>query len=420
MLFIYICFMKVPFSPPRIDESIIAEVSEALRSGWITTGPRTKSFEEKITAYCGNKKTLCLNSATAGLELMLRWFGLKAGDEVIVPAYTYCATANVVVHCGAKVVFVDVNKDDFNINIEAVRNAITPKTKAIIPVDFSGWPCDYDALNALINEETIKSQFTPNTEEQKKLGRILLMADAAHSFGARYKGKTTGSLCDVSVFSFHAVKNLTTAEGGAIALNFEEFDNEEIYKTLNRMSLHGQSKDALAKFSGKGNWEYDVLEAGFKCNMTDIHAAIGLIELSRYAEETLPFRKNVYEFYSACLSEHDWAILPVYENEERETSYHVYALRIANCSLEQRNAIIQKIFDKDVSVNVHFKPVPMMTAYTQLGYDIKNYPQAYENFACEISLPVFFGMTDEQLNLVMDAVIESVEDVLGIVHEEIV
>lgn len=412
--------MKVPFSPPRIDESIIAEVSEALRSGWITTGPRTKLFEEKITAYCGNKKTICLNSATAGLELILRWFGVKEGDEVIVPAYTYCATANVVVHCGATVVFVDVNKDDFNISLDAIKKAITNKTKVIIPVDFSGWPCDYDAINDLVNSADIKAIFNPNSEAQKQLGRILIMADAAHSFGATYKGKPTGSLCDVSVFSFHAVKNLTTAEGGAIALNLEGFDQDEIYKTLNRMSLHGQSKDALAKFSGKGSWEYDVLEAGFKCNMTDIHAAIGLIEIGRYDSETLPSRKNIYAFYSACLSEHEWAILPVYESENIESSYHVYALRIANCSLEQRNAIIQKIFNKEVSVNVHFKPVPMMTAYTNLGYNITDYPQAYENFTCEISLPVYYGMTDEQLNLVMDAVIESVEDVLGIVHEEII
>lgn len=417
---IYICTMKVPFSPPRIDDIIINEVSEALRSGWITTGPRTKLFEEKITEYCGNKKTLCLNSATAGLELMLRWFGVKQGDEVIVPAYTYCATANVVEHCGASVVFVDVNQSDFNINIDAVRKAITSKTKAIIPVDFAGWACDYDALNSLINEVDIKNLFNPENEHQTQLGRILLMADAAHSFGAFYKGKSTGSLCDVSVFSFHAVKNLTTAEGGAVALNFENFDNEEIYKTLNRMSLHGQSKDALAKFSGKGNWEYDVLEAGFKCNMTDIHAAIGLIEIGRYKEETLPARQNIFEFYAACLSEHEWAELPIYEVDNSISSFHVFPLRIKNCSLEQRNRIIQKIFDKDVSVNVHFKPVPMMTAYTKLGYDIANYPQAYENFACEISLPVYFGMSDEQMNWVMDAVIESVEEEFGIVHEETV
>lgn len=412
--------MKVAFSPPRIDDKIVQEVSEALRSGWITTGPRTKLLEEKITQYCGNKKSLCLNSATAGLELMLRWFGVKEGDEVIVPAYTYCASANVVVHCGAKVVFVDVSADDFNIDIEKIKAALTERTKVIIPVDFAGWPCDYDALNALVRQDSVRALFKPQNEVQKQLGRIMILADAAHSFGASYKGKTSGALCDVSVFSFHAVKNLTTAEGGAVALNFEELDNDAIYQTLNRMSLHGQSKDALAKFNAKGNWEYDVLEAGYKCNMTDIHAAIGLVEIERYKNETLPYRKRIFDFYAACLSEHEWAIIPPFENDSAESSYHVFALRIKQVTIEQRNAILQKIFDKNVSVNVHFKPVPMMTAYKNAGYDIKDYPQAYQNFACEISLPVFFGMTHEEMNYVMDVLIESVEDVLGIVHEEIV
>lgn len=412
--------MKVPFSPPRMDDAIIEEVTAALRSGWITTGPRTKLLEEKVTAYCGNKKTICLNSATAGLELMLRWFGIKEGDEVIVPAYTYCATANVVVHCGATVVFVDVNAQDFNISVTAVEKAITEHTKAIIPVDFAGFPCDYDELNTLVNRADIKALFRPGSPEQEKLGRIMILSDAAHSFGAIYKGRYTGSLCDAAAFSFHAVKNLTTAEGGAVALNFDTFDNSDIYTTLNRLSLHGQSKDAMAKFGQKGNWEYDVLEAGFKCNMTDIHAAFGLVEIARYKEDTLEKRRNIFDFYAACLSEHEWAELPEYDTTDKISSYHVFPLRIRNISLEQRNRIIQKIFDRDISVNVHFKPVPMMTVYKNMGYDAAAYPQALDNYSREISLPVFYDISDEQLNLVADAVIESVEEELGIVHEETV
>lgn len=409
--------MKVAFSPPRIDEKTIQEVSAALQSGWITTGPRTKLLEEKITAYCGNKKTLCLNSATAGMELILRWFGVGPGDEVIVPAYTYCATANIVEHCGAKVVFVDVNAADFNMSVEKVREAISDKTKAIIPVDFAGFPCDYDALNALITEPTIRTLFSAQTENQQKLGRILLMSDAAHSFGAWYKGQHTGTLCDVSVFSFHAVKNLTTAEGGAVALHFAEpFDNQAIYTALNRMSLHGQSKDAMAKFSGKASWEYDVLEAGFKCNMTDILASIGLVEIARYDEENLLERKQIFDIYSAAFSEYDRFTIPVYETNEKTSSYHVYPLRLKQVSLEERNQIIEKIFEKEVSVNVHFKPVPMMSFYKNQGYDVANYPIAYANFACEISLPVYVGLSHESINIVIDAVLESCTEVLGELH----
>ena len=406
--------MKVAFSPPRIDDLTVEAVSSALRSGWITTGPRTKLLEEKVTAYCGNKKTICFNSATAGMELILRWFGIGPGDEVIVPAYTYCATANIVVHCGATVVFVDVNESDFNISVEKIRAAITNKTKAIIPVDFAGFPCDYEEINALVNAPAIKSQFKPSHENQAKLGRILVMSDAAHSFGAYYKGKHTGVLCDVSVFSFHAVKNLTTAEGGAVALNFEApFDNAAIYTDLNRMSLHGQSKDAMAKFSGKASWEYDVLEAGFKCNMTDIHAAIGLVEIERYDAENLAERKNIFDIYTAAFSEYRRFKTPIYETEEKTSSYHVYPLRLNGITEQQRNQIIEKIFEKEVSVNVHFKPVPMMTAYKKLGYDVADYPTALANFQSEISLPVYFGLDNEKINLVLDAVLDSVTEVLG-------
>lgn len=406
--------MKVAFSPPRIDDKIVEAVSLALRSGWITTGPRTKLLEEKVTAYCGNKRTICLNSATAGMELILRWFGIGEGDEVIVPAYTYCATANVVVHCGATVIFVDVNETDFNISVDNIRKAITNKTKAIIPVDFAGLPCDYDEINTLVNEPSVKALFSAHTEQQKQLGRILVMADAAHSFGAYYKDRHTGTLCDVSVFSFHAVKNLTTAEGGAVALNFEApIDNDTIYTDLNRLSLHGQSKDAMAKFSGKASWEYDVMEAGYKCNMTDVHAAIGLTEIVRYDDENLAERKHIFDVYSASFSEYGIFRVPVYETDEKTSSYHVYPLRLNGITAEQRNQIIDKIFEKEISVNVHFKPVPMMTAYKKLGYDIANYPVALQNFSTEISLPVYHGLDIEKVNWVIDAVLESVEEVLG-------
>ncbi|MBA3900539.1 MAG: DegT/DnrJ/EryC1/StrS family aminotransferase [Bacteroidetes bacterium] len=403
----------IPFSPPRIDQKIIDEVTAALKSGWITTGPRTKEFERRLTAYNGNKNTIALNSATAGLELMLRLFGVGEGDEVILPAYTYCATANVVVHTGAKPVFVDVNKDDFNISVDAIRSAITERTKVIMPVDFAGFPCDYDAINALLKESAIVAKFKAKGEKQQMLGRILVLSDAAHSLGGKYKGKMVGSLTDVTVFSFHAVKNLTTAEGGAIALNLPEpFDNEAIYKSLNITSLHGQNKDALAK-TQKGNWKYDVIEAGYKCNMTDLSAAIGLIELERYEKDTLVKRKEIFDAYAKELSKHDWAQLPVYETADIASSYHLYPLRIKGATEAQRDEIIQAIFDKDVSVNVHFIPVPQLSFYANMGYDINNFPVALDNFKREISLPVFYDLSEENVKTVLKAVIDSVETVFS-------
>lgn len=401
----------IPFSPPRIDKEITDAVVAALNSGWITTGPKTKEFERQITVYCGHKNTLCLNSATAGLELILRWFGVKEGDEVILPAYTYCATANVVIHCGATPVLVDV-EDDFNISLDAVERAITDKTKVIMPVDFAGYPCDYDKLNNLVNQPEIKNKFKANTIEQEKLGRILILSDAAHSFGAEYKGKKTGVLTDVTVFSFHAVKNLTTAEGGAIALNLPEpFDNKAIYDYLCVFSLHGQNKDALAKMQ-KGNWKYDVIEAGYKCNMTDIAAAIGLIELNRYEKDTLVKRMKIFETYDIAFKNKSWAILPEYFNQEKKSSFHLYPLRIKGISEEQRDLIIQKIFDQDVSVNVHFIPIPLLSYYRNKGYKIENYPMAYKNFSTEITLPVFYNLTVEQQKQVIAAVENAVESVL--------
>ena len=405
--------MMIPFSPPRIDQKVIDEVVDTLKSGWITTGPKTKEFERRLTAYCGNKATLAVNSNTVGLEVVLRWFGVQEGDEVIVPVYTYCATANVIVHCGAKPVMVDVNADDFDVCLEKVREAITDKTKVIMPVDLGGMPCAYDELFELVETEEVKTLFQAKTEEQRKLGRILILSDSAHSIGAEYKGRKAGSLADVSVFSFHAVKNLTTAEGGAIMLNLPEpFDNEEVYRYLCTYTLHGQNKDALAK-TKKGAWRYDVLVSGFKGNMTDIMASIGLVELSRYEDDTLHYRKCIYDQYTDAFSRYGWAELPIYETEDRKSSYHVYCLRVKGITEQQRDEIIQRIFDKDVSVNVHFQPLPLLSAFKNKGYKIEDYPVAYDNYCREISLPVWYGLNEEMVKTVIDAVICSVEEVLA-------
>jgi len=401
----------IPFSPPKIYQEIIDEVVDTLKSGWITTGPKTKLFEKELTKYNGNKNTLCLSSATAGLEIMLRWFGVQEGDEVIVPVYTYCASANVIVHCGAKPIFVDVG-DDFNVTIENIKAAITSKTKVIIPVDFAGFPCDYDEINALVNDKTIRAQFVANNPVQEKLNRILVLSDAAHSLGALYNNKNTGSLTDASVFSFHAVKNLTTSEGGAIALNLPEpFNNEEVYQYLCTKTLHGQNKDALAK-TKVGAWRYDVIEAGYKANMTDIQASMGLVELKNY-KETLVRRKQIFDAYTLGLSNCKWVQLPIYKTENKTTSYHLYPLRIKGVTEEQRDLIIQKVFEKEVSVNVHFQPLPLLSFYKNMGYDIKDYPVAYNNYSREISLPVYFNLSDNDVQTVISVVVESVNEVLN-------
>jgi dTDP-4-amino-4,6-dideoxygalactose transaminase len=341
---------------------------------------------------------------------MLRWFGVGAGDEVILPAYTYSATANVIIHCGAKPVFVDVNKDDFNIAISQVQKAITANTKVIMPVDFGGMPCDYAALNDLVVAS--KSVFQPANNIHELLGRILILSDSAHSFGAEYKGKKAGALTDVSVFSFHAVKNLTTAEGGAVALNLPApFNNEDIYKKLCITTLHGQNKDALAK-TQKGNWKYDIVEAGYKCNMTDLTAAIGLIELERYEHDTLLKRKHIVDTYQQLFGDDQRFELPVFETADKKSSYHLYPLRIKNITEQQRDAIMQEIFNADVSVNVHFIPVPATSFYKNLGYNLSDYPSTQDNFIREISLPVFYDLTDEQIQTVVNAVKSAVDKVV--------
>jgi len=401
----------IPFSPPRIDQKIIDEVVDTLKSGWITTGPKTKLFEQKLCEYTNAKKVLCVSSGSAGLELALRWFGVQEGDEVIVPAYTYAASANVIIHCGAKAVFVDAGKD-LNVLVEDIKRKITSKTKVIIPVDIAGFPCDYDEINDLVKQQDVRAKFVSRTKEQEKLGRILILSDAAHSLGAIYKGRKTGSLTDITVFSFHAVKNLTTAEGGALCFNLPDFFNHgDLYKCLNTKSLHGQTKDALSKMQ-IGNWQYDIVEAGYKFNMTDIQAAMGLVELERYDRDMLVKRKSIFDFYNIHFSSTDWAIIPEYETEKKTSSYHVFTLRIKGINEEIRNQIMQQIFQNGVSVNVHFIPLPKMTYYKSLGYKMHDYPQAFSNYEQLISLPVFYDLTEEQQQKVVDVVKNAVELIL--------
>jgi dTDP-4-amino-4,6-dideoxygalactose transaminase len=401
----------IPFSPPRIDQKIIDEVTDALKSGWITTGPKTKLFEKELTSYCGNKSTVAVNSWTMGLQVLLHWWGIGEGDEIILPAYTYCASANVIVHSGATAVMVDINESDFNISLSAIRKAITPRTKAIISVDIGGFPCDFDEIMSLINEPEILKMFQPKCENQTTLNRILSIADSAHSFGALYKGKRSGSFTDVSSFSFHAVKNLTTAEGGALCFNMPEpFDNDAIYAEFCTLILHGQNKDALAK-TQKGNWRYDVLEPGFKCNMTDLQAAIGLVELGRY-QENLDRRKSIFEQYDTAFKSETWALLPLHTTNDKTTSFHLYQLRIDGVAEPQRDQIMQLIFDQDVSVNVHFIPLPLLTAYKKRGYDINDYPETWNKYHNEITLPVYYDLTDEQVKIVINAVKTAVAEVL--------
>ena len=398
--------MKIPFSPPYIDEAVINEVVDSLSSGWITAGPKVKDLEEEIKNFAGAKSVLCVNSWTSGAIMMLRWLGVKDGDEVIVPAYTYSATALAVLHAGAKPVMVD-SGHDFNILVEAIRKAITPRTKAIIPVDIAGFPCDYDQIMALVQEDTIKGMYRAESLVQERLGRILVMNDAAHSLGARYnKDQRTGCETDVAIFSLHAVKNVTTAEGGAICLNLPTpFDNETLYSELRMMSLNCQTKDAFSK-SKAGGWRYDIVGFGMKINMADVNAAIGLAQIREYPQ-LLAERKRVFNTYNEAFSKFDWAIIPPAIKGERESSYHIYALRIKDCTEQQRDAMIDEIAKSEVAVNVHFIPMPMLSFFHNMGYDIKDYPQAYDNYKCEISSPIYPQLDDEKLQFIIQTVINA-------------
>lgn len=393
--------MKIPFSPPYIDDDIRKEVLHSLDSGWITTGPKVLALEKLTAQYAGVDFVNCTNSATSALMLVLHWFGVTRGDEVIIPAYTYAATALAVMHVGATPVMVDCGPD-FNIDPEKVKAAITSKTKAIIPVDIAGWPCNYQKLNELVISS--HSEFNPTTPVQKQLGRILVLADAAHSIGASVSGKPAGALTDITVFSFHAVKNITTAEGGAICLNLPPpFNNSEIHKTFKLWSLNGQTKDALAKTNGAG-WKYDIIYPGFKMNMPDICAAIGLAQLRKYRSHILPERKRVFETYISKFSQFDWAELPPQDSESEKGSCHLFALRIKGIEEKKRDKMIELISETGVSVNVHFQPLPLLTVFREKGYKITDYPMAYDSYAREISLPIYPELDQDKIEYIVNAV----------------
>ncbi|MBQ8721680.1 MAG: DegT/DnrJ/EryC1/StrS family aminotransferase [Paludibacteraceae bacterium] len=394
--------MKVPFSPPDITEQEIEEVAKALHSGWITTGPRTKEFERRIAEYCHTSRSVCLNSATACMELVLRLFGIGPGDEVIVPAYTYTATASVTQHVGAKLVFVDCAKDSFEIDYEQLINLITPNTKAIISVDLGGVIADYGKIFSTI--ELKKDIFQGRNNLQCALGRILVIADAAHAFGASYLGKMCGEIADFTSFSFHAVKNLTTAEGGALTWrDIEGIDNEWIYKQFQLLSLHGQSKDAFAK-TQLGAWEYDIVYPAYKCNMTDITAAIGLIQLDRYSA-ILNRRKEIIDRYNVAFSGLNIQVLKHY-TANSISSGHLYLVRLLGKDENYRNDLIIKMAERGIATNVHYKPLPMMSAYKMLGFDINNYPNAFAQYRNEITLPLHTCLTDEQVDYIINNFLE--------------
>lgn len=399
---------KIPFSPPDISELEIQEVCEALRSGWITTGPRTKKLEQKLAQYCHTDKMVCLNSATAAEELNLRVLGIGPGDEVLVPAYTYTASASAAIHTGATVRFIDCQENSLEMDYDQMEAAITEKTKAVIPVDLGGIPCDYDRIYEAVERK--KDLFRPNSEIQKAMGRIAVVADCAHALGAEKNGKMTGALADFSSFSFHAVKNFTTAEGGASCWKtIPGVDNDELYHQYQLLSLHGQSKDALAK-TKLGAWEYDIVGPWYKCNMTDIMAAIGLKQLERYPG-LLQRRAEIIRRYDAALKPLGVETLTHF-GEDYRSSGHLYITRVPNITEQQRNDIIVKMAEREIACNVHFKPLPMMTAYKTLGFDIEDYPNAYKHYANEITLPLHTKLSDEDVAYVIENFTEILKEYL--------
>lgn len=401
--------MKIPFSPPDITEAEIEEVAEALRSGWITTGPKTKELEREVAAFCGTNRAVCLNSQTACGEMTLRVLGVGEGDEVITSAYTYTASASVACHVGAKLVLVDTQKDSLEMDYDKLEAAITEKTKVIIPVDLGGVPCDYDRIFSIVEKK--KALFHPANKLQKAIGRVIVMADAAHAFGATWKGRPVGSIADFSNFSFHAVKNFTTAEGGAATWrSIEGVDDEALYHQYQLLSLHGQSKDALAK-TQLGAWEYDIVGPWYKCNMTDMAAGLGLAQMKRY-EGLLARRKEIIGKYDEAFRPLGIEVLDHY-SEKHQSSGHLYITRIPGITLEQRHEIIVKMAEAGIACNVHYKPLPMMTAYKNLGFDIKDYPNAYERFANEITLPLHTKLTDEEVDYVAEQYSKIVKEYLA-------
>ena len=397
--------MNIPFSPPDITELEIEEVVDTLKSGWITTGPKTKKFEKQIAEYCHTSKAVCLNSATACSEMVLRVLGIGPGDEVITTAYTYTASASVICHVGATVVLVDTQKDSYEMDYEALEEKITEKTKAIIPVDLGGVICDYDTIFGIVNRK--KDVFEPKTELQKKIGRVAVVADGAHAIGAVRDGKCCGEIADFTSFSFHAVKNLTTAEGGAVTWrDIEGVDNEELYKQFMLLSLHGQSKDALAK-TQLGAWEYDVVAPYYKCNMTDIMAALGLAQMKRYPD-ILARRKKIIEKYNEGLKNLPVSVLEHFGNDFA-SSGHLYLVRVHDKTRKECNEIIEKMAECGIATNVHYKPLPLLSAYRNQGFNIKDYPNAYAMFENEITLPLHTKLTDEEIDYVIDYFVKCVE-----------
>lgn len=396
--------MNIPFSPPDVGEEEIKEVVEALKSGWITTGPKTKLFEQKISELCNTEKTVALNSSTAAMEMTLRLLGIGAGDEVITTAYTYTASCSVICHVGATPVLVDIQEDNFEMDYDKLEKAITEKTKAIIPVDLGGVMCNYERIQEVV--ENKKSLFTPNNEIQEKLGRVAIIADSSHALGATRKGKKTGEYADFTCFSFHAVKNLTTAEGGAVTWKKNDnLDDEEIYHRFQILSLHGQTKDALHK-NKLGAWEYDILEPAYKCNMTDIMAGIGLAQIKRYPG-MLKRRQEIIKKYEEKLKGHQVKTLNHNDTATNSiSSGHLFIVRINGIDVETRNEIIVKMAERGIATNVHYKPLPMLTAYKNLGFDIKDYPNSYNFYKGEITLPLYTLLTDEQVEYIIDNFVE--------------
>lgn len=398
--------MNIPFSPPDITDEEIEEVVEALKSGWITTGPKTKEFERKISEYCDTDKTVCLSAATTALEMTLRLLGIGKGDEVIVPAYTYTATCSVICHVGATPIMIDSQKDREEMDYSLMADAITDKTKAIIPVDIAGILCDYTKIFEIIEDK--KELFKANNEIQEIFNRIIVVADSAHGFGAIKEGKKSGSLADFTCFSFHAVKNLTTAEGGAVTWkNHDGLDNEKVYKKYQILSLHGQTKDALEK-TQKGSWEYDILIPAYKCNMTDVQAGIGLGQIKRY-DSMLTRRHEIIDKYDAAFKDSK-IIIPIHKTESMRSSGHLYLTRIEGITLEERNEIIVKMEERGISTNVHYKPLPLLTAYKNLGFDIKDYPNAYNLFKNELSLPIYSKLTDDEVDYITENLLDILKD----------
>ena len=400
---------NIPFSPPDITEDEINEVIDTLKSGWITTGPKTKELERRLSEFTTTPKTVCLNSATAALELVLRVLGIGEDDEVIVPAMTYTASCSVIYHVGAKAVIVDIQKDGHEMDYEALENAITEKTKAVIPVDLAGIPCDYDKIFEVVNAK--KSLFKANSEYQEKLGRLAVVAYGAHALGSVYKGVRVGAVADFTTFSFHAVKNFTTAEGGSVTWKENpNFDNEELYKEFQIYSLHGQTKDALAKTKA-GSWEYDIVIPGYKCNMTDIMASIGLVQLDRYPK-LLERRVELVEQYNKAFE--GTKVVPlVHYIDTYKSSGHLYITHIKGATYEQRGEIITKMAECGISCNVHYKPLPLLTAYSNLGFDINDYPNAYDYFVNEVTLPLHTRLSDEDVKVIVENFKEVVAEVVG-------